>query len=139
MASYFNIQNSFSFSIYYYRMKRWNTGWQTLKYPADFKRSTWCLGENSSRSHERESMALDVFKITRSRHSTFLKFTITWRHLFAICYKTEDIPPRKKLFILEKIFSPYFVFIFSFWRFLINISRGKFWRIYLKATNIGSR
>lgn len=65
----------------------------------------------------RESMALDVFKITRSRHSTFLKFTINTTT--SICYLLQDeyILPRKKLFILEKIFSPYFVFIFSFWRF----------------------
>lgn len=136
VPSYFNIQNSFSFSIYY-RMKRWNTSWQTLKYPADFKRSTWCLGENSSRSHEREHGigCVEDNTVTSLYVPQVYDNTTT-----SICYllQDEDILPRKKLYF-EKNFLSIFRFYIFVLTFLINISRGKFWRIYFKATNIGSR
>lgn len=84
----------------------------------------------------RESMALDVLKITRSRHSTFLKFTITRRHLFAICYKTK-IFYRVRNFLFWKKFSLHISFLyFRFdifdkyiaWKILENLFQSdKYW------------
>ena len=50
------------------------------------------------RDSRETAMALDVLKITRSRQTMFLEFTITRGYLFAVCYRMQELS-RVPLFV----------------------------------------
>lgn len=80
-------KTSFFSSTYYYGIRKYRLEKFEISYR--FQETYVMSWRKFFRDSRETAMALDALKITRSRQTMFLEFTITRGYLFAVCYRNR--------------------------------------------------